>query len=955
MARRTSAIKVLEDWTERDLSAALEQGDLAPAFAVDEQIAMASDALLSGRNLMVSGEAGIGKTALIRELVRRAARDGEPAALAGRRVLQFSFRHRAATLHKPEMLLPETQRLIEVLLDAKGQIVPFFRDFHRAYYFDVEAQLLSLGHRLTAPILGEGEPNALSSLFEYMPELEQQYAQLHLEEPDFARTALILEQWAAYGASRTGRRFTSDALDEALHLSHRFLARNRMPRKALDLLVQVESLTGGRREITRGDVIERFVKTHHVPHAMVDPAVPLDLEALEAQLGQTLLGQAEAVGALARMIGLIKSGLSDTRRPFGVFLFAGPTGVGKTHAAQLLAQRLFGSRERMVRLNMADFQTNTAPAVLFGDPGGSKLSERRGTLTQRVAGHPFAVLLLDEFEKAHEKIADQFLQLFDEGAFINGNGETVACRSMIIIATSNVGAELYREQAAGFASQDLARLQHELQRKLAQRFRIELLNRFDQVVHFKPLSRADVRIIAARELQSLKERIGFKRSGMELDIDESVLDWLAVHGYDPRFGARFLRRALEREVTSAVASLLVRGTLPAGTRGLVTVRRDRVEARLIAAEDGSPSKKELVTLPSGSGARSAESPRAGARTKSLDRESLRRTAADLLTAAAGLRTALGVKRDEASRLLDALNAPGFWDAADSRNTLERYRSLDVAIEVESRFARTLDDLDRLMQETSPWRDLARAARIVEAAARALHGWQARAADESARELWLLISRADPMQSAESWLIELAKMELAWCRRVHLHAAIVAAEAAEGEWSRIILHVEGPGAASYLAMEEGLHRLVQKSGPDLKARVDLLSRETGAAAEAVAAADATDAAREPAFRIAPIKTRSGPLDVEMTCSGRLEMDSHGVVIDLIGADPRTLAALLADLEAHRRGGTDDRDRAAVSRIYGKDGVAARDPRTGATMARPKDVRKGELDPFLDAWRARAVPA
>jgi protein subunit release factor A len=288
-------------------------------------------------------------------------------------------------------------------------------------------------------------------------------------------------------------------------------------------------------------------------------------------------------------------------------------------------------------------------------------------------------------------------------------------------------------------------------------------------------------------------------------------------------------------------------------------------------------------------------------------------------------------------------------------TLERFRSLDVAIEVESRFARTLDDLDRLMQDPSPWRDLARVARVVEAAARALHGWQARAADESARELWLLISRADPMQSAESWLIELAKMELAWCRRVHLHAAIVAAEAADGEWSRIILHVEGPGAASYLGMEEGLHRLVQTSGPDLKARVDLLSRETPAATEAAEAADAAHATRETPFRISPIKARSGPLDVSMTCSGRLEMDSHGVVIDLIGADPRTLAELLADLEADRRGGgADDRDRAAVSRVYGKDGVAARDPRTGATMARLKDVRKGELDPFLDAWRARAVP-
>src|SRR5438046_5974086 len=150
---------------------------------------------------------------------------------------------------------------------------------------------------------------------------------------------------------------------------------------------------------------------------------------------------------------------------------------------------------------------------------------------------------------------------------------------MILIATSNVGAEIYRDQPAGFfSSPDMRKLSHEMERRLAQRFRLELLNRFDQVLHFRPLSRADVRKIAARELESLKQRIGFKRTGIGLEIDDTVLDWLAVQGYDPRFGARFLRRTLERDVTGALAALLVRGKIASGARAVLNVRRDRIEA-----------------------------------------------------------------------------------------------------------------------------------------------------------------------------------------------------------------------------------------------------------------------------------------------------------------------------------------------------------------------------------------
>src|SRR5262249_53417737 len=158
-----------------------------------------------------------------------------------------------------------------------------------------EPHLQALSYRLNAPILGEGEPATLSSLFETYPELEQQFVTITLEEPDLGRASRIVGKWAAHYGRETGQQLPSDALDEALHLSHRFLARSRLPRKALDLLVQVAGFTGTRRQIDRTDVIERFSTVHHVPRVLVDPAEPLDVVSLEKSLAQELLGQPEAV------------------------------------------------------------------------------------------------------------------------------------------------------------------------------------------------------------------------------------------------------------------------------------------------------------------------------------------------------------------------------------------------------------------------------------------------------------------------------------------------------------------------------------------------------------------------------------------------------------------------------------------------------------------------------------
>jgi hypothetical protein len=338
------------------------------------------------------------------------------------------------------------------------------------------------------------------------------------------------------------------------------------------------------------------------------------------------------------------------------------------------------------------------------------------------------------------------------------------------------------------------------------------------------------------------------------------------------------------------------------------VRRDRIEARLVPPDQPARERRAPVVLPAG----------ATTETRTLDHDALVALARETRHAAGGLLAALEEKRREVSRLLDLMNAPGFWDrGADTREVLDQYRRLDVVVQVEERFARA-----------------------VETAARALREWQDRLAEEGASEIWLLLERADPFRPADTWLIDLARMELAWCARRHLQAGVVACEVTDGELSRLVLHVEGPGARASLAAEEGLHVRDRKAGPDLRARITLVDRQPD-----------DPAARETVTRT---RRREGPLGLALVCATRLEVASSGMTIELLGGDARTLADLRHDLDTHVRQRT-GRDGSDVARTYGRDGVGARDPRTGATVVRLKDALRGELGPLFEAWRAGGTEA
>lgn len=923
MSKKQDNSKIINQWVERNLTQESSEGSLFKAFEVDGIIDQITECILAGRNPIITGESGIGKTSTIHELVRRIESGGTLLELKGQQVLQLSLRRRASGLKQPgSQMRPEMQKLVAALLDPDCNIIPYFRDLHLAFTFNLEPQLQLLSFQLEVPILAEGERKTIQSMLEETPELSQQFVSINIEEPSLTTAHRILVLWSEEQRIQFRLDFSSDALEEALYLSHRFLARDRLPRKALDLLTHTGSLAEDGRTITGTNVIERFCSHHRVPNLLIDPALPLELQDLEARFKNAVLGQEEAINSMVQMISLIKSGLSDMRRPFGAFLFVGPTGVGKTHLAQFLAEVLFGSRDRIVRLNMADYPLERHAQSLFGDPDDHRPAQIRGLLTRRISGQPFAVLLLDEFEKAHPKVHDRFLQLIDEGAFINGAAETVSCRSMIIIMTSNTGAEVYRGQTIGFnPTGDLTAMDREVDRRLCDTFRFEFLNRFDRVVHFHPLTRNHIRTIALRELEQLKQRVGFKQRRLILEVDESVLDWITVHGYHPDYGARFLRRMIERHVTTAISDTIVRENPVSEDSIELSVRRNRIRARIPGKPPTPPTKlRKTVVLPVGT----------TQKIRNLDLSQMIVEARTLVGAAGNRLAGLESDRREAADLLNQINEPGFWDRIDHREeVLDRYRTLDVAIRMRKRFAEPILHLAELLEDDRPTHTALSPALVQ--AANSYRQWEDCLAEEGQAQIWMVLSASDPLKPAGQWIRKLADMELGWSHHLGLSASVAAYSIAEDELNRVVLEIEGPGAERYLSMEHGIHRMHFPRVKDSKIRVEILPNSPS-----------KDNSR---VDIRATKHRSGEFNMELRCKGRVEVENLGFVVELLAENESVLSRLLPDLVRYWNKQLVQVD---VSRIYGKDGVI-HDPRTGVTSKRIKEVWKGRLDEFLEGWR------
>ncbi|HYV45410.1 MAG TPA: AAA family ATPase [Myxococcaceae bacterium] len=917
--RRTDDEEARNRLVERDLTALAREGKLRPAYGLDEVIGdvialMSSD----GKHPLLAGDPGVGKTAIVQEIARRIVTGAAGPALADARVMEISIagilargeRHAADTLDELLERLAEVPKTVVYVRDLAvgvgGPTIPVMIRSLRtgSLRFVLEADL-----RRAQELLRSDET------------MGERLHLLPVHEPPPDRVRWILAKVAEDLEKEHLVPFEPAAIDLAFRLSSKFLVAQRMPRKAIELLQETAAETAAASKERAGpdDVLSRFCATTLLPRFVVDDAMPLDLQEVSRFFGERLLGQTDAVAAVLRSVALLKAGLNDPRRPLGVFLFAGPTGVGKTHLAKLLAEYLFGSPDRLVRLNMADYPGEDDDAVPFGQPWAESLSKKRGDLTQLLDGKVFAVLLLDEFEKAHERVHDRFLQLFDEGQFVNAAGETVPCNNVLIVATSNAGAEVYQEQPIGIkVSRSQRELLSEVDRRIASVFRPEFLNRFDAICHFHPLSKIEIRKIAHREVGRVLEREGIRARGLDVEVAPEVVDLLVERGYSPHFGARFLQREIEKTLTSALAVEIVKRPLPPGTPVRVESRPD---GSVVASSDLRAPREATaqVVLPT---------PGAGAVRRRLDKKSLQAEAENLVARASRIGVELGRPDLESrrARLLPAIQAPDFWDdPAQAAATLREFRGIEAKLSELDRVARGCAFARKLVRDARGEQHLASAARAVEEMAREVQLLEARGLGPlDVDEVLIEVEAAADSPAAQDWVRELGFMYLGWAEKRGYDALAVAE--ATAPW-RVLLRVGGPGALGFLAGESGMHRRMEKNGRvGAYVRVRLWPKD-----KAGAHTSGREIRRRPGFFVERLSAEASAKD---EATGRM-VTLHGAAEV---AELRALAAALLEIPPP----------AGEVRRYLPDlGARVEDPRTGAS-GRIKEVLRGELEPFIAAW-------
>ncbi len=314
-----------------------------------------------------------------------------------------------------------------------------------------------------------------------------------------------------------------------------------------------------RSRVTEEEVAEVVSKWTHIPVSKMLEGEREKLLHMETELHKRVIGQDEAVNAVANAIRRSRAGLSDPNRPVGSFLFLGPTGVGKTELCKALAVFLFDTEDAMVRIDMSEFMEKHSVARLIGAPPGYVGYEEGGYLTEAIRRRPYSVILLDEIEKAHNDVFNVLLQVLDDGRLTDGQGRTVDFRNTVIVMTSNLGSDLIRE----FSGENYDKMKDAVMEVVAQHFRPEFINRIDEAVVFHSLKKEQIRNIAIIQIDRIKKRL--KEKDYQLTISDDALDYLSELGYDPVYGARPLKRVLQQQLENPLSQKILEGKFVPGS------------------------------------------------------------------------------------------------------------------------------------------------------------------------------------------------------------------------------------------------------------------------------------------------------------------------------------------------------------------------------------------------------
>lgn len=507
-----------------------------------------------GRSVLLIGASGVGKTALVREIVRRK----EDLGVQGE-VWETSASVMIKELTKDTGWQDGLANLAKELSET-GDIL-FVRNL--ADLFEVgqyEGNDMSMAEYLRG-FIGRGEmvvatectPEAAARIELKAPGFLSLFNIIRMAEPKGKELSAIITQKTASFSGQQEIKIKPAAVQEIIRLHRRFMPYSGFPGKPIRFLESVilGSIGRGLKELSQTEIIQAFAEESGMPKFMIDPKEPMYPDKIESDFNRQVFGQEHAVSALTGMLATVKTALSRTNKPIASFLFVGPTGVGKTELGKVLADFMFGDRNRLSRFDMSEFSNPYTVQRLVGTPNAD------GLLTSAVRRQPFSVILFDEIEKAAGNFYDLLLQVLSEGRLTDGRGKTVNFCSTIIIMTSNIGAgDLQTKRIAWskeVAADDIT--QHFIT-AAEKHFRPELFNRIDRIVPFTPLTAESMRFILQRELSLLKKREGLEFRNVDLEISDEAKEFLSKKGYDPRYGARYLQRSLRESLVIPLAKKL---------------------------------------------------------------------------------------------------------------------------------------------------------------------------------------------------------------------------------------------------------------------------------------------------------------------------------------------------------------------------------------------------------------
>ena len=661
--RETAKTPTLDQYG-RDLTQLAREGKLDPVIGRADEIEQTIE-ILSRRtknNPALIGDPGVGKTAIVEGIAQRIVNDEVPETLTGKRVVQLDLGGMVAGTKYRGEFEERLKKVIDEITENQEEIILFVDELHTLVGAGAAEGAMDAGNMLK-PALARGELHVIgaTTLDEYRkdvegdPALERRFQPVFVREPTVDETIEILHGLKDRYEAFHRVRISDEAIVAAAELSDRYIRDRFLPDKAIDLIDQasarvrlrtrtkddetrnleedlrrlarerdqatsaedydragelkdqIESRRGeldDRRqrrqrapEVTAEDIAEIVSRATGIPVSQLTAEERQRLLRLEEQLHGRVVGQEEAVAAVAEAVRRSRAGLGDPQRPIGSFLFLGPTGVGKTELARTLAEALFGSENLMVRFDMSEFQERHTVSRLVGAPPGYVGYEEAGQLTEQVRRRPYSVLLFDEIEKAHADVFNILLQILDDGRLTDAQGRTVDFKNTVVIMTSNLGSD--RIQAHTRKEESFEELKADLMEILRLSFRPEFINRIDEIIVFRALTEEQLVDITKLLVDRLTRRL--RAQHIEVEFTDDAVHLLAREGYDPEYGARPLRRTIQRLVENELSRMLLNGDIEPGDRVTVDVLEGdlhfdvergaaSVPAEVTEAAEGTPAR-----------------------------------------------------------------------------------------------------------------------------------------------------------------------------------------------------------------------------------------------------------------------------------------------------------------------------------------------------------------------------